>query len=222
MSYRLDINDDSLRIYGLYGTYEAVMSEDKKMIVSISFDTCVNELDGDGEEYLVETGQEWNIPVDNFAELDEFIKSCERERLWNYMHGPVFKIKPDMESGLLYLKGHSCNFVIGEDNNSLYIDESPIVAKGHYYVKELSMATKRITQSDKWWMRDVNETMDMVRNMRCTASITSGGNLQIDYKSKRMIVGQKSDKSYWVNVIDGNDKHIYYKNSWKEVIALLW
>ena len=56
MSYRLDIKDNSLCIQGLYGAYEAIDDGKGGFIVSVIQDTCVNELDAEGEEYLVESG----------------------------------------------------------------------------------------------------------------------------------------------------------------------
>ena len=60
MSYRLDIKENSLAIQGLYGTYEAVDSGNGGFTIFVIQDTCVNELDAEGEEYLVESGQEWS------------------------------------------------------------------------------------------------------------------------------------------------------------------
>ena len=54
MSYRLDIKENSLSIQGLYGTYEAVDSGNGGFTIFVIQDTCVNELDAEGEEYLVE------------------------------------------------------------------------------------------------------------------------------------------------------------------------
>lgn len=114
MSYKLDIKDNSLCIQGLYGTYEAMDNGSGGFTISVIQDTCVNEIDAEGEEYLVESGQEWSVPVINLTELNGFVKKCEEEKLWNYMCGPVFRIKPDAENGVLYIKGQSKNFVIGD------------------------------------------------------------------------------------------------------------
>ena len=51
--------------------------------------------------------------------------------------------------------------------------------------------------------------------------VTSGGNLQIEYRNKSLLIGQKDDGTYWFNMIGGQEKHIFYKDSFKEVIALL-
>ena len=137
MSYRLDIKENSLSIQGLYGTYEAADSGNGSFTIFVIQDTCVNELDAEGEEYLVESGQEWSVPVANLSELNLFIKKCEEEKLWNYMCGPVFRIKPDIENGLLYIKGQSKNFVIGEGEKGLYVDEVQQGKAAHNYVKDL-------------------------------------------------------------------------------------
>ena len=84
MSYKLDIKDDALRICGLFGTYEAADDGSGGFLVSVQQDSCVNEIDADGEEYLVDFGQEWSVLVKNLSELNGFIKRCEEERLWNY------------------------------------------------------------------------------------------------------------------------------------------
>ena len=76
MSYRLDIKENSLSIQGLYGTYEAADSGNGSFTIFVIQDTCVNELDAEGEEYLVESGQEWSVPVANLSELNLFIKKC--------------------------------------------------------------------------------------------------------------------------------------------------
>lgn len=216
MSYRVDIFDNNMCIYGLYGTYS--LSENP-LSVSVTFDTCVNEIDEDGEEYLVETGQAWSVPLKDFTELENFIKTCEKERLWNYIHGPVFKIKPDVENGILYARGLSTTFAIGQEDNKLYIDSG--TDKKHDYTDGLSGVIKKLTVCDKWWQRDAEETLDMVRNGRCTAIVTSGGNLRLEYKNKKMLVGQKSDGTFWVNIVEDNDKHVYYKNNWADVVKLL-
>ena len=77
MSYRLDIKDNSLCIQGLYGAYEAIDDGKGGFIVSVIQDTCVNELDAEGEEYLVESGQEWSVPAENLTELNAFIKNVK-------------------------------------------------------------------------------------------------------------------------------------------------
>lgn len=82
-------------------------------------------------------------------------------------------------------------------------------------------AAKKMTTEDKWWSRKGEETVDIVRNMRCAIMVTSGGNLQIEYRNKSLLIGQKDDGTYWVNMIGGQEKHIFYKDSFKEVIALL-
>ena len=221
MSYRLDIKENSLSIQGLYGTYEAADSGNGSFTIFVIQDTCVNELDAEGEEYLVESGQEWSVPVANLSELNLFIKKCEEEKLWNYMCGPVFRIKPDIENGLLYIKGQSKNFVIGEGEKGLYVDEVQQGKAAHNYVKDLVTATRKLTVEDKWWTRAADETVDIVRNMRCAAMVTSGGNLRLEYRNKSILVIQKDDGSFSVNVSEGLEKHILYKEQWKDVLAVL-
>lgn len=220
MSYKLEINDNALCIQGLYGTYEAVGDENGGFIVSVMQDTCVNELDSDGEEYLVESGQEWAVPMKNLSELNRFIKKCEEEKMWNYMSGPVFRMKPDIEKGLLYIKGQSRNFIIGEYNGQLYVDETQN-ANTHSCVSELTDITKTLTKSDSWWNRTSDETMELLKNIRCAAVVTSGGNLRLVYRNKNMQIGQKENGSFWVNMMEGQEKHILYKDTWKEVVSLL-
>ena len=205
MSYRLDIKDNSLCIQGLYGAYEAIDDGKGGFIVSVIQDTCVNELDAEGEEYLVESGQEWSVPAENLTELNAFIKKCEDEKLWNYMCGPVFRMKPDTEKGILYIRGQSKSFVIGEDKHE----------------KDLLAITQKMTREDKWWMRPADETMDIARNMRCAALITSGGNLRLEYRNKSILIVQKDDGTFSVNVVEGMEKHVLYKDNWKNVLSAL-
>ena len=219
-SYKLEINDNAMLIHGLYGTYEAMGDANGSFVVSVIQDTCVNELDADGEEYLVESGQDWAVPVSNLAELNSFIKKCEEEKLWNYMSGPVFRMKPDAEKGIIYVKGQTRNFIIGEHNGQLYIDESQNV-KTHNCVQELTDITKTMTKMDSWWSRPSDETMEILKNIRCAVSVTAGGNLRFEYRGKSMQVGQKGDGSFWVNIADGQEKHILYKEAWKDVVELL-
>ena len=113
-------------------------------LVSVQQDSCVNEIDADGEEYLVDFGQEWSVPVKNLSELNGFIKRCEEERLWNYLPGPVFRMKPDIETGILYVRGQSRNFVIGEGDKGLYVDESANT-KNHNYKDDLLGITRYMT-----------------------------------------------------------------------------
>lgn len=220
MSYKLDIKDDALRICGLFGTYEAADDGSGGFLVSVQQDSCVNEIDADGEEYLVDFGQEWSVSVKNLSELNGFIKRCEEERLWNYLSGPVFRMKPDMENGILYIRGQNRNFVIGEGDKGLYVDESANT-KSHNYKDDLLGITRYMTAEDKWWQRPAEETVDIARNMRCAAMVTSGGNLQLEYRNKSLCIGQKEDGSFWVNVSGDQEKHIFFKDNWKEVIALL-
>lgn len=220
MSYKLDIQDDLMSIQGLYGTYEASNNEKGGFMISVVLGSYVYELDAEGEDYIVENGQEWAVPAKNLTELNEFIRMCEDEKLWNYMSGPVFRMKPDTENGILYIKGQTKNFVIGEHEKKLYVDEVQS-SKTHYYVEDLFDAAKKMTTEDKWWSRKGEETVDIVRNMRCAIMVTSGGNLQIEYRNKSLLIGQKDDGTYWVNMIGGQEKHIFYKDSFKEVIALL-
>lgn len=220
MSYRLDIKDNSLCIQGLYGAYEAIDDGKGGFMVSVIQDTCVNELDAEGEEYLVESGQEWSVPVENLTELNAFIKKCEDEKLWNYMCGPVFRMKPDIEKGILYIRGQSKSFVIGEDEKGIYIDEAQS-GKNHKYEKDLLAITQKMTNEDKWWMRPADETMDIARNIRCAALITSGGNLRLEYRNKSILIVQKDDGTFSVNVVEGMEKHILYKDNWKDVLSTL-
>ena len=220
MSYRLDIKDNSLCIQGLYGAYEAIDDGKGGFIVSVILDTCVNELDAEGEEYLVESGQEWSVPAENLTELNAFIKKCEDEKLWNYMCGPVFRMKPDTEKGILYIRGQSKSFVIGEDEKGLYIDEAQ-AGKNHKHEKDLLAITQKMTREDKWWTRPADETMDIARNMRCAALITSGGNLRLEYRNKSILIVQKDDGTFSVNVVEGMEKHILYKDNWKDVLSAL-
>lgn len=220
MSYQLDIQDNTLCIKGLFGVYEAEDDGDGRFIVSVIQESCVNELDSDGEEYFVESGQEWNIIVENLSELNSFITNCENEKMWNYMCGPVFKMKPDIANGLLYLKGQTKNFVIGDYENKLYIDELQ-TSKNHNYVDEFIGLTRELTKQDKWWNRTAEETLDIVRNVKSTAMITSGGNMKIEYKNKSFVIGQKDDGNFWINIMDNQERHIYYKSSWSEVLNLL-
>lgn len=219
MGYRLEITDNALCIQGLYGNYEA-SDNGNGFLVSVMLDTCINELDAEGEEYLVETGQEWTVPVDGLTELNQFIKKCEAERLWNYTCGPTFQIKIDTERGLLYLKGQTKNFFLGEEGGQLYLDAAQAQAQ-HRYVEKLLDALRSITMEDKWWMRPAEETMDLMRNMRCAARITDGGNLQLEYRNKSALVGQKDDGSFWMNIKNGQEKHILYKEHWKDVLLAL-
>lgn len=220
MSYKLEINDNALYIQGLYGTYEAIGGEKGGFIVSVVQDTCVNELDEDGGEFLVESGQEWSVPMKNLIELNSFIKKCEEERLWNYINGPVFRMKPDTEKGIVYVKGQNKNFIIGEYNGQLYIDETQN-NKSHNCVSELTDITRTMTTTDAWWNRPADETMEILKNIRCAIAVTAGGNLRFEYRNKSMQVGQKGDGTFWVNIADGQEKHILYKDAWKDVVALL-
>ena len=219
MSYRLEFQNNTLCIQGLYGAYEAADRGEGGFLVSVSLDTCVNEMDSEGEEYLVETGQEWSVPVANLTELNSFIRKCEDEKLWNYICGPVFRMKPDIEKGILYVKGQDENFFIGADEKGLYLDHGQI-AKVHEYM-DLTTITKRMTMEDKWWSRPAVETLDIARNMRCAAMITSGGNLKLEYRNKSVLIGQKENGSFWVNVVNGMERHILYKDTWKEVLEAL-
>lgn len=216
MSYRLDITENTLCIQSLYGTYE-VSDNGEGFLISVVQGTCTNELDSEGEEYLVESGQEWNVPVKNLTDLNVFIKKCESERLWNYICGPVFRMKAEKD-GLLYLKGYTQNFIIGEDGKGLYIDDSQ---KNHIYIKDLMSISRKLIMEDKWWMRPAEESLDMIRNIRCAATITSGGNLKLEYKNKSLLIGQKEDGSFWVNMTEGLERHILYKEKWNDVIELL-
>ena len=136
MSYKLDIQDDLMSIQGLYGTYEASNNEKGGFMISVVLGSYVYELDAEGEDYIVENGQEWAVPAKNLTELNEFIRMCEDEKLWNYMSGPVFRMKPDTENGILYIKGQTKNFVIGEHEKKLYVDEVQS-SKTHHYVEDL-------------------------------------------------------------------------------------
>lgn len=218
MSYQLEIKDDALCIHGMFGIYEAEGGGTDGFNVSVVSDMCVNELDADGGEYLVDAGQEWEIPVKNLAELNSFIKTCEDERLWNFILGPVFKIKVDAEKNLLYMKGHTANFVIGECNSGLYVDD--INAKSHSIVAEFSEGMRKLTINDKWWTRPVMETMDIIRGLKCYACVTSGGNLKVEIKDKSFVIGQKEEGGFWVNVTADQERNVYYKESWKEVVEI--
>ena len=82
MSYKLDIQDDLMSIQGLYGTYEASNNEKGGFMISVVLGSYVYELDAEGEDYIVENGQEWAVPAKNLTELNEFIRMCEDEKLW--------------------------------------------------------------------------------------------------------------------------------------------
>ena len=73
------------------------------------------------------------------------------------MSGPVFRMKPDTENGILYIKGQTKNFVIGEHEKKLYVDEVQS-SKTHHYVEDLFDAAKKMTTEDKWWSRKGEET----------------------------------------------------------------
>lgn len=220
MNYGLDIKDEELHIQGIYGTYIAQDNNNSGFLVSVDFDTYVNEVDSDGEEYLVETGQEWFVPVSSLAELNSFIQHCENERLWNYMKGPIFRMKPDADAGVLYIKGLQKNFALGADEKGIYLDELP-ATKAHAYVDSIFNAMQMLTRTDKWWMRPSADSLDMLNNFKCLAVVTSGGNLQLSYKTKKITIGQKDDNTYWVHVSEGENKDIYYKDTWKEILALI-
>lgn len=219
MGYRLEITDNALCIQGLYGSYEA-SDNGNGFLVSVILDTCTNELDAEGEEYLVESGQEWAIVVDGLTELNAFIKKCENERMWNYMCGPTFRMKMDTERGILYLKGQTKNFFIGEDGGRLYVDTTQGAGQ-HREMATLLEAARTMAREDKWWMRPADESLDLMRNMRCAACVTDGGNLRLEYRNKSALIGQKDDGSYWMNVVNGQEKHILYKESWKDVLAAM-
>ena len=220
MSYKLDIHDNEMCIQGLYGTYEAEDNRKGGFEVSVISNASINEIDAEGDEYSISYGQEWNIPVNSLAELNGFIKKCEEERLWNYLPGPVFRMKPDIENGILYIKGFTKTFIIGEDEKGIYVDDTQN-AKSHNYVDDIFDAALKMTKEDKWWERASNETMEIARDMRCAAMVTSGGNIKLGNKNKTFIIGQKTEKSYWVHVADDQEKHVYYKEKFKDVISLL-
>ena len=151
---------------------------------------------------------------------DTCVNELDAEKLWNYMCGPVFRMKPDTEKGILYIRGQSKSFVIGEDEKVLYIDEAQS-GKNHKHEKDLLAITQKMTREDKWWMRPADETMDIARNMRCAALITSGGNLRLEYRNKSILIVQKDDGTFSVNVVEGMEKHILYKDNWKNVLSAL-
>lgn len=219
MSYKLDIHDNAMRIQGLYGKYEASDNGNGGFEVSVLNDASINEVDADGDEYSISYGQEWNIPVNSLAELNGFIQKCEEERLWNYLPGPVCKMRPDIENGILYIKGCIRNFIIGEDEKGIYVDSTQN-QKTHDYVDDIFDAALKIVKEDKWWNRDADAVMELVKDMRCTVMITSGGNLKLGYRNKIFIIGQKDDGSFWVNVTDDQEKHVYYKENFKDVMSL--
>lgn len=220
MSYKLDIHDNGLFIQGLFGQYLAEDYGNGYFSVSVERDECVNELDPDGEEYLIEAGHEWTIPVKSLTELNSLIKKCEDERLWNYMLGPVFKIKIDYENSLIYLRGHTVNFIIGECEKGLYVDDMQN-SKTHCIMENLLDGMKSIMSKNKWWDRSVSESIDIVRNSNYYARITDGGNLKIEIKDKNYVIGQKEDGEFWINVSADQERHVYYKSSLKEVINIL-
>lgn len=220
MSYQLEIKDDALYINGVFGKYEAEDSGKGEFVVSVVTDVCINELDSEGEEYLVDAGQAWNIPVKNLAELNGFITKCEEERLWNYILGPIFRIKPDLDNGILYIKGHTKNFAIGETEKGFYVDELQS-SKSHHIVEDLMDGTHVITTNDKWWERPVEETMEIMNDLHCYAKVTDGGNLKVELKNKSFVIGNKDNGGFWVNITGGQERHVYYKDNWKDVVALL-
>lgn len=217
--YQMEIKENTLYIRGLFGKYEAKISE-HGFDVSVIRDECASELDENGEEYLIDAGQEWSTSVDSLLDLDSFMKRCEEERLWNYMPGPVFRMKADLENKTLYLRGVTKSFLIGTDNKGLYIDD-PQLTKTHKYIKAFPEVTKILTKEDKWWLRQASETMEIIRSSKSYASVTDGGRLQLVYKDKSYRIGQKDDGSFWVNVSADQERHIYFKDNWKDVLALL-
>lgn len=134
--------------------------------------------------------------------------------------------RPGVQDEARYRKRHSVHQRTDKElcdwraRKKLYVDEVQS-SKTHHYVEDLFDAAKKMTTEDKWWSRKGEETVDIVRNMRCAIMVTSGGNLQIEYRNKSLLIGQKDDGTYWVNMIGGQEKHIFYKDSFKEVIALL-
>lgn len=222
MGYNLEIEDDALRIYGLYGTYKAQDNRDGSFDVSVCMDVYVNEIDSNGEEYCVDAGQEWTVNVNNLSELNIFISRCEQERLWNYILGPIYNARFDSEKGLLYLKGNYKKFVIGQDEKGLFIDEIQEPKSHNYdYSNSLSSTIKTLLKKEHWWDCQAEENLKRIKGSEPSANITDAGNLKIKNKENIYYIGQKENGCFWVNVIGGNERHIYYKNTFKEIIQLI-
>ena len=220
MGYRLEIQENALLIQGLYGKYEAKDVGEGRFLVKVDQEAYVNEIDDAGEEYLVDMGQAWEIPTNGLSELNEFVGQCESERLWNFKSGPVFRMKPDVENGVLYIRGYNKNFIVGQlPSKKMYVDETQNV-KTHNEAGMLRDVVEKMVKEDKWWKRPAEETLDMLLNTKCTVRVTSGGSLQAEYKNKVLFIGQKDDETFWISVQNGNDKHLFYRDSWKEVMAL--
>lgn len=219
MSYKLDIKDNTMLITGQFGTYEAIDDEHGGFTVSIVQDSYVAEMDSEGNEYFVNSGQEWIVPICGLSELNNFIQKCESERLWNFTIGPVFRVKIDKENNLMYIKGYEKSFVIGTDENGMYMDEN-FNSKKHNYIHRFSDISSTLIVSDKWWMRDVKETIEILHTSRVLAKVTDGGYFNIKCKDKDFVVGQKEDGQLWISICSCNEKSLCVKNDWRAVLEL--
>lgn len=217
--YQMEIKENALFIQGLFGKYE-IKDIKGGFDVSVVRNECASELDENGEEYLIDAGQEWGVTVHNLVELGNFLDQCEMERLWNYIPGPVFRMKPDFENGTLFLKGVAKSFIIGADAKGLYADDAQ-GTKSHRYVKDIFSAMHMIAKEDPWWSRPATETLELLRTSRSYASVTDGGRLKIIFKDRTCRIGQKTDGPLWASVSTGQERHLYYRDSWKEILGLL-
>lgn len=222
MGYILEIEEDALCICGLYGTYKAKDNRDGSFNVSVYRDVYVNEIDSNGEEYCVDAGQEWSVHVKDLGELHSFISKCERERLWNYIPGPTYKVRFDADKGFVYLKGSCKKFIVSEDERGLYVDEiQTSKAHNHDYADNLLEVTQMLLKKEKWWDCQVEENLKIIKGTEPSANITDAGNLKIENNEKTYYIGQKENGSFWVNMVGGNERHICYKDSLAEAIKLI-
>lgn len=216
---KMIMTSDTLEVFGDYGNYKIKESDKGGFLINAVFDSFVNERDETGDTYLVEKGEYWKIRVDGIQGLHSFITACENTKLWNVLKGIAYRIGIDSEKGIMYIRGASRNYILGEEGGKLYLDETKD-QKTHHYLPGLDAALSEIVRSDTWWLRSLDEIIEITDRQYNIMEITDGGHIRLPLKNETAILGQKEDGSYWIS-IEGGDHHVYYRDTLKEIFKLI-
>lgn len=217
---RLNIEGNKMIVAGHYGEYEISESSNGGFLASVLFRSFVNETDETGDTYLVEKGEAWKVKVDGLSGINTFIMTCEDAKLWNIIKGIAYRIKLDDAKGILYIRGVSRNYIIGEESGRLFMDETT-TQKPHRFISGLSEAVTEIIQCDKWWARNPEETIEITESQGSSVEITDSGHLRFRMRSSSAVVGQKEDGSYWIVIEGSTEKHSYHRDTLKEVFKVI-
>lgn len=211
--------DGSMELIGQYGKYR-ISDAQGGFEVAPLFDTYVEEFDGSDESFLIEQGKTWFSPFGTISEMNAFLKRCEDEKLWNIMPGPMFRFKINDDSNAVFLKGESLVVVISKTDTG-FKASYPETKQVREIDGDISSLCAFLVSADRWWDRPGDEAAAMSSSMKGVLKLTSGGNMRFDSKDRTDILGQKEDGTFWVCDISGDERHIYFVDTFADALKVI-